>query len=321
MAPPLVSLLVLNWNGERLLAECMDSLARLRYSPCEIIVVDNASTDGSLALLATMKGITIVKNNANLGYAGGINAGMKAANGTYVATLNNDITVDPEWLGTLISLMESDSTIGIASGRQMNYFDRTAVDALYSFLHPSLIFFQEAFRKRYDPRVHGSGPALVLGVSGASTIYRKKMFDELKGLDETLFAFHEESDLCMRAFLAGWKCVYVPTAVAYHRRSVSFNRVRGTMFFYLTRNRLWFICKYSPFSLVLRNLGWILFTELRILRYVVFRERVLFSYARGIAHGLSGVARFRAVRRRNMKLLEKRSVEYETLRKRKFVPL
>jgi hypothetical protein len=321
MASPLVSLIVLNWNGERFLAECIDSLSRLRYSPLEIIVVDNASTDGSRAMLAAMKGITVVTNSANLGYAGGMNVGMKAAKGVYAATLNNDITVDPEWLGRVIPLMESDSSIGIAGGRQMNYFDREAIDALYSFLHPSLIFFQEAFRKRYDPRVHGSAPAQVLGLSGASTIYRKRMFDELQGLDETLFAYHEESDLCMRAFLAGWKCVYVPRAVAYHRRNVSFNRVRGKMFFYLTRNRLLFIYKYSPFSLVLRNLGWILFTELRILRYVLFRERVLLSYARGIVQGFAGMAALQAVRRRNMELLRKRFAEYEMLRKKKFVPL
>jgi GT2 family glycosyltransferase len=321
MSNPLVSLVVLNWNGESLLRECIESLQGLNYSPVEIIVVDNASTDGSIALLESIKGISIVKNSVNLGYAGGINAGIRAATGVYVAALNNDIIFDPFWLGELVSILESDSSIGIISGRQMNYYHRETIDALYSYLHPSLIFFQEGFGKRWNAAARGATPARVFGVSGASTVYRKKMFDELGGLDETLFAYHEESDLCMKSFLSGWKCVYVPAASAYHKRSVTFNRVKNTMIYYHTRNRLWFIYKYSPLSLVMTNLFWIIFTELRIFRIALFREKVLLSYLKGLADGFKGMKLFAKKRKLNLAMLKMRRKEYERLRKKKFIPL
>jgi GT2 family glycosyltransferase len=321
MASPLVSLIVLNWNGESLIEECVNSLKKLEYANTEIIVVDNASTDSSLQKLGALSNITIVRNATNLGYAGGNNIGFGVAHGAYVATINNDITVEPSWLTELVALLESDDRIGIISGRQMNYLRRDTIDALYSYIHPSLIFFQEAFRKRYDAATADDQPLQVLGVSGASTLFRKRMLEELDGFDETLYAYHEESDLCMRAFLAGWKCVYVPSAVAFHKRSVTFNRIKGTMFYFQTRNRLWFIYKYSPLSLIFKNLFWIVFTELRILRVVVFRERVFSSYFKGLLDGFKGMSRLGAIRHSNMKRLGGKMKDYMLLVKRKFTIL
>jgi GT2 family glycosyltransferase len=321
MPSPLVSVVVLNWNGAAILAECISSLKQLSYAPVEIIVVDNGSTDGSPALLESIPGIIFVRNSANLGFAAGMNAGFKAASGTYVAALNNDITVAPDWLNGPIDAMEGDPSVGIVSCRQMNYFDRDVIDSLYCYLHKSLIFFQEGFRDRYASSTAHAVPSRVLGVSGASTVYRKRLLDDMNGFDETFGSYHEESDLCMKAFLAGWKCVYVPTSVAYHRRSESFNRTKGNMFYYQTRNRLWFIYKYSPLSLVLSNIGWILFTELRILRVVMFRERVFFSYCKAIADGFVGMPRLRKARAENMSRLAQRFGEYNELRKKKAIPL
>jgi hypothetical protein len=321
MPSPLVSLVVLNWNGAPIIGECIASLKRLVYSPVEIIVVDNGSTDGSLPLLQGIPGISIVKNAANMGFAAGMNAGFRAARGAYVAALNNDITVAETWLNEAIDMMEHDTAIGIVSSRQMNYFDRDTIDSLYCYLHPSLIFFQEGFRDRYTPGTARAVPARVLGVSGASALYRKQVLSEMQGFDERLGSYHEESDLCMKAFLAGWKCVYVPSAVVYHRRSASFGTIKDTMFYLQTRNRLWFIHRYSPLSLVIANIGWILFTELRILRVVIFRERVLFSYCKGLAHGFAGMRGQREARRESMRKLALRSDQYRALRKQKAIPL
>jgi GT2 family glycosyltransferase len=321
MGSPLVSCIVLNWNGSSIVKECVESLKKLHYSSVEIIVVDNASTDSSLEVLGTLDAITIVRNAENLGYAGGNNAGFRIAKGTYVATINNDIVVEPTWLDEPVALLERNSAIGIISSRQMNYLRHDTIDALYSFLHPSMIFFQEAFRRRYDEKSYGTGPQQVLGASGAATLYRKKMLEELNGFDQSFFAYHEESDLCMRAFLSGWKCVYVPSAVAYHRRSVTFGRIKPMMFYYQTRNRVWFIYKYSSFSMFLRNLFWVLFTELRIFRIVVFRERVLSSYVKGLLDGFKGIMKLGTVRRENMKRLKMKMDEYKLLVKLRHVPL
>jgi 5-bromo-4-chloroindolyl phosphate hydrolysis protein len=93
------------------------------------------------------------------------------------------------------------------------------------------------------------------------------------------------------------------------------------MFYLQTRNRLWFIHRYSPLSLVIANIGWILFTELRILRVVIFRERVLFSYCKGLAHGFAGMRGQREARRESMRKLALRSDQYRALRKQKAIPL
>jgi hypothetical protein len=321
MGSPLVSCVVLNWNGSSFIKECIDALKKLDYSNVEIIVVDNASTDSSLDILGAIDNITIVRNPANLGYAAGNNVGFRVAKGAYVATINNDIVVEPTWLNESVAVLERDGSIGIISSRQMNYLRRDTIDALYSYLHPSMIFFQEAFRNRYDEKTYGTEPLQVLGSSGASTLYRKKMLDELNGFDQSFFAYHEESDLCMRAFLSGWKCVHVPSAVAYHRRSATFSRIKPTMFYYQTRNRLWFIFKYTPFSLFLKNSFWVMFTELRIIRIVLFRERVFLSYLKGIIDGFRGIARLKDVRQSNMRLMAAKKTEYTLLRKLRYLPL
>jgi len=321
MSTPLVSLIVLNWNGESIIEECIESLQKLHYKNIEIIVVDNASSDRSLAILDSIKNIMVIKNKTNAGYAGGNNIGFSFAKGTYVATINNDIVVEPSWLDPIIPLFEINPAIGIIGGRQMNYFDRSKIDALYSFLHHSMIFFQEAFRDTYNPDQFGGNPLQVLSVSGAATIYRKQLIDELGGFDESLYAYHEESDLCMRAFLTNWKCVFVPTAVAYHRRSVSFNRIKPTMIYYQTRNRVWFIYKYSTLGAILKNLFWLLVTELRIFRVFTFRDRAFFSYARGLWDGFFALPRFRAVRKENMRRLLSKKDDFNILVQRRYLPL
>ena len=321
MGSPLVSCVVLNWNGSSFVKECIDSLKQLDYPNIEIIVVDNASTDNSLEILGAIENITIIRNPVNVGYAAGNNTGFRAAKGAYIATINNDIVVEPAWLDEPIALLEGNRSIGIISSRQMNYFKRDRIDALYSYLHPSLIFFQEAFRKRYNEKSFVTGPVQVLGASGAATLYRKKMLDELNGFDQTFYAYHEESDLCMRAFLAGWKCVHVPSAVAFHRRSATFSRIKPAMFYYQTRNRLWFIYKYTPITLFLGNCLWVIFTELRIIRIVLFRERVFPSYMRGMIDGFKGMAGLKKTRQSNMELMAAKKTEYALLRKLKFIPL
>jgi GT2 family glycosyltransferase len=317
---PLVSLVVLNWNGAVLVMECIESLKRLKYENTEIVVVDNASDDGSLPVLRRTEGIRLIANEKNLGYAAGGNAGFAAARGKYVALVNNDVVVEPSWLGEAVAFLERDESAGMVSCRQMNYFERDRIDALFAYLHPSMVFYQEAFGRKFSARRSYSVPSRVFGVSGASAVYRKKMLDEMRGFDESYGSYHEESDLCMRAFLRGWNCVYVPTAVAFHRRSASFNRVKGKGFYYLTRNRIWFIYKYTPLSLLLANLFWVLFTELRTLRVVTIKERVFGSYMKGLYDGFRTMPGYANIRKQNLALLESRKKEYTLLRKQKRLP-
>jgi GT2 family glycosyltransferase len=302
MPRPLVTIIVLNWNGSRLLGECLDSINGLLYDNIEVLVVDNASTDSSREVLQSYKGVRVITNASNLGYAAGNNVGFAAAKGEYIATLNNDVTVEPTWLVDPIAYLEQDESIGIIASRQMNYYDRRRIDGLYAHLDSCLLMKQAGRGEPYDDGNPLLGrPGFALGANGASAIYRKAMLDEIGCFDEAFYAYHEESDLCMRAFLRGWKCLYVPSAVVYHKASATFKNVPGALHFYAERNRVWFMYKYFPLSLLLRHAGSIFRSELSVIRSLWLRNRMPLVYVRARLAGLVGMFRYARQRRQNLR--------------------
>src|SRR5574337_1680150 len=127
MTPPMVSVIVLNYNGLDFLEPCLTALGRLHYprERCEVILVDNASTDRSIPLVRQQfPWVTIVENPSNMGFAGGNNAGIRAAAGAYVALLNNDTTVDPDWLSALVEVCEADPLVGACTSKILLMEDR-----------------------------------------------------------------------------------------------------------------------------------------------------------------------------------------------------
>ena len=136
MTNPLVSVLIVNWNGAKWLPECLDSLLQTRYQPIEIVVVDNASSDESLAILEQYPMVKVVKNTENSGFAKGNNIGFPYTHGKYVVTLNNDMTVDPDWLTEPVDYLENDQELGSIACRQMKYSDHAVIDGLYHQVYP-----------------------------------------------------------------------------------------------------------------------------------------------------------------------------------------
>ncbi len=241
----------------------------------EIIVIDNASSDSSPELIARFKGVKLLKNSKNLGYAAGTNAGIAYARGKYVCTLNNDLIVDCSWLSNAIEYLEADEQIGIVSSRQMNYFQKDKIDGLYHILNKYLIF--EAFghgRAFETASVDMAKPGFVIGANGASAVYRKEVLHELGGFDERFYAYHEDADICMRALYSGWRCAYVPAAITYHHESASFVRDSELFVYFFERNRWWFIYKNFPAQMILKQLLWLTLMEARI-----FRAKLVSGYA------------------------------------------
>jgi GT2 family glycosyltransferase len=313
MPYPLVSLIVLNWNGKALLEECLKSLLKTNYDNLETIVVDNGSTDGSVEMVGNFPNVRLIANKTNLGYAGGNNAGFKAANGKYVITVNNDIIVDPAWLVDPIRFLENDETIGVISCRQMNYFNKNTIDHLYSCPTSYLLPERMGHGKQYQELPQFSSAGFVLGASGASAMYRKKMLDEIGVLEESFFIYQEEIDLQMRAFLNGWKCLYVPSSVVYHKESVTMNKHKS-MFYYLhERNRVWYIYRNYPLSIILQNLPVLLFRELRTMVNIIILRRMPFIYLKARFHGFSGMFKFSQLRQKNTALFKSRMQNYKQL--------
>jgi GT2 family glycosyltransferase len=296
---PLVTLLVLNWNGSQTLFECLDSLANTNYRPLEIIVVDNCSTDDSDSIAANFPYCHLIKSSTNLGYAEGNNFGISKSNGKYIATLNNDIVVDPNWLTWPIELLERDERIGIISCRQMQFDDRDRIDALYSYPPKSLMFSPSTKEGQVLQNVH-SFPGFVIGANGASAIYRKTTLNELKGFDKRFFAYHEESDLCMRAFLRGWKCVYSPLSIVYHHGSHSFGKRSKQQYYLHERNRLLFLFKNFPSHMLWRALPAILLMEIRLLRVIALIENKGITYLQARRNAFKAMSLFKYDRKLNL---------------------
>jgi GT2 family glycosyltransferase len=301
---PLVSIIILNWNGKEHLRECLSSLDRLNYRSVEILVVDNNSTDGSREWLSAQKKITLIANKENLGYAEGNNVGFQAARGVYCAVLNNDMVVDPGWLDEPVRVLEKNADVGIISCRQMRYDDRERIDGLYHFLAPTLKTGVAGEGERYGEQPAYSLPGYVLSANGGSMIVRKSLIDRLGGFDGRLFAYSEDFDLCLRAFLAGWRCVYLPTAVVYHKGSASFGRNPGKKLFFEWRNRYFILYKFFSLRMIVRHLYWLLWNEWRTVGRIFFKVKqpgLYFSIWRAI---IAGVGAFTGDRRENRKRFE-----------------
>jgi|GEM_PF-793511 len=315
---PLVSILILNWNGEKVLRENITSVLESRYRPIEVVVVDNASTDSSLDIIRSFPQVVLVASNENAGYAEGNNIGFRKCRGKYIVTLNNDVVVDSCWLDEPVRILEKFGDVGCVSCRQMSYGNRDTIDTLYSFPERHLLLGRFGHGKIFDGNRPLYGEAgYVIGANGASAIYRAQMIAELGGFEGKFFAYQEECDLHMRAFYAGWKCVYTPSAVVYHKGSHSFDRMKAVFYYYHERNRVWFIYRNFPLSLVLRFLPVLLLREARTFINMTLLRRMAGTYLRARRDGFCGMFQFRELRRGNIAAFALRRREFLNFMKRK----
>ena len=210
------SIIILNYNGKSYLENCLKSLEEQTYKNMEVILVDNASIDGSVEYVEQkFPWVKIVRNSRNLGFAEGNNRGVKYATGEYVVFLNNDTVVDKYWLENLIIAAESDPTIGIC-GSKILFLDKKDLiqelgglcDIYGSTTHR---YCGEIDKGQYD------FISDVFYVSGASLLIKRKVLKEIGGFDPIYFMYHEDVDLCWRAQLAGYRVVVVPTSKVYHK--------------------------------------------------------------------------------------------------------
>lgn len=198
MGQSLVTIVIINYNGRKWLDLCLTSIKNLRYRPCEVILVDNASSDTSVQYAAKhFPWIRIVKNRKNFGYAEGCNIGARCARGEIIAFLNQDIKVDPYWLSHLVSTLKQ-GNVGACCGKLFDYEGERILFPMESDLpYPSEC--QE-----------------IRMVYGAAFATRKDVIEKIGLFDPKFFMYYEEIDWSWRLRLAGYKCLYVPDAIAYH---------------------------------------------------------------------------------------------------------
>src|SRR3972149_8610335 len=248
MNMPLVSVIVLNWNGGGFLEECLNSLANQSYKRFEIIVVDNGSTDGSLELVKKKfsGSVKLIENGRNLGFSGGNNRGIEAAKGSYILLLNNDAVAEKKWIEELIISAEKYPKTGMCASKVLSYDNRNIIDNVGHLIYRDGL--NRGKGRLEEDRGQYDNEEEVFFPSGCAALYRKKMLDEIGLFDDEFFAYGDDTDIGIKGRLAGWKCLYVPSAIVFHRYSGSSNPYSELKAFYVERNRVWIAIKYFPLT-------------------------------------------------------------------------
>jgi GT2 family glycosyltransferase len=270
-----VSIIIVNYNSGDYLPRCLASVFAQTWQDFEVIVVDNASADGSMRHLDEYPQVVRIMNAENRGFAAAQNQGLRVARGEYLMPLNFDIVLAPRFLGEMVSAMESNEKVGSVSCKMLRMTpagEPTGLIGNAGLLLP---------RRRFP--VHRGGgekdagqydrPARVFGAMGAAALYRREMLEDIayrgQFFDESYFMWYEDIDLEWRARLRGWDCVYTPGAVAYH---VGDPHGHGRSKFGAEtsmRNRWKMILSNECPHCLLRNAPSLLAEELALLRHVI----------------------------------------------------
>jgi GT2 family glycosyltransferase len=259
---PLISVIVLNYNGKAYLKKCLSTLHNQTYPNVEIILVDNGSSDGSVEFIREhyTHWIRLIVSPENIGFAAGNNLGIRASKGKYIATLNNDTEADPYWLEELIKGMKVDERIGMCASKIYLSKDPYIIDSV-----GHIIYRDGSNRGRgrlEEDKGQFSKEEEVFFPSACAALYSKKMLDEIGLFDESFFAYYEDADLGLRARLAGWKCIFLPRAIVYHKYSGTAGAYSPLKAYLVERNRIWMVTKNFPLSFFM--LG-IVYTTIRFI--------------------------------------------------------
>jgi GT2 family glycosyltransferase len=247
------SAIIVNWNGRAHLELCIRSLFAQTLPGVEVVVVDNASSDGSLALLDErfVGAVQIVANTVNRGYAGGLNDGIRVAHGRYLLALNNDTELDPGCLAALVEAADRHPNAGSFAPKILQFDDRAVIDNVGHRLYPDGLSRGRGRLER-DVGQYDREEEILLG-SGCALLLRRAMLADIGLFDEDLFAYCDDTDLGLRAQLAGWRCRAVPSAVVYHKYSAATAAYSPLKAFLVERNRAWVAVKCLPAPLLLSS--------------------------------------------------------------------
>lgn len=241
---PQVRVVVLNWNGRAFLGPCLAALARQTYPAFRVTVVDNGSTDGSVELIRTQfPDADVIVNPRNLGFATANNQAIRASSEPFVATLNNDTEVEPDWLQELVRSAQSDPSVGAVASKMVFHADPEIINSCGIALDRAGIAW-DAWGGRPAALVDHSHE--VFGACAGAALYRRTMLDQIGPFDEDFFAYLEDVDLAWRARVAGWRAVLAPRAVVRHVHSGTLGDASPRKRFLLGRNKLWMIAKGLP---------------------------------------------------------------------------
>ena len=255
------SVIIPNWNGLRFLPTCLNALRNQVYRDFEIIVVDDASTDDSRAMLQNdYPEVRVIALEKNRGFAHAVNTGIRAARGDVVVLLNNDTEADTHWLEEIVRALEANPNAGMVVCKLRLFDKRDHIHSAGDFYRvdgvPGNRGVWEQDRGQYDDM------AGIFGGCGGAVAYRKTMLAEIGTFDESLGSYCEDVDLNWRARLAGYPIAYAPQALVYHMVSATGGGPLAS--FFVGRNFIWVIAKNYPGGLWKKYWRRIIGAQLRI---------------------------------------------------------
>ncbi len=250
---PMISVIIVNWNGKQFLDVCLSSLRDQTFPDFEIIFVDNGSEDGSVDFVRReFSEVRIVALTQNLGFAGGNIAGYREARGEIIVLLNNDTKAHPDWLMHIANAVEQHPEAG-SFACKMLYFDEPGKIENCGFNLDLSGATVELGRDELDS-AKWTQVRSVFGACGGAAVYRRAMLADVGFLDSDFFLIYEDVDLAFRAQLGGYSCLLLPNAIVYHRYRASIGRHSFTHVYYSQRNIELLYLKNMPLALMLISL-------------------------------------------------------------------
>ena len=226
---PSVSIIIVNYNGEELLKQCLNSLEKINFNSFEIIIVDNNSTDDSVDFITkNFPKIILIKLEENRGFAEPNNIASKIAKGKYLLFLNNDTAVTENFLTELIRVIESNKKIAICQSLLLKFDE--SIDSSGDFI--------DRLGVVYNSKTVINKEREISSARGACMLIKKNIFDELGGFDKQFFVSFEDVDLGWRTWIKGYKVMLAPKSIVYHLGGQTFKKIKSDLAFHGFKNQL-----------------------------------------------------------------------------------
>jgi GT2 family glycosyltransferase len=280
-----VSVTIVTYNSGRFIKRCLESVLAQRYANREIIVIDNASTDGTVDILEQFEDrCQIIYNDENVGFAAAQNQAIRASTGTWVLTLNPDVLLLPNFIQAMVEGGQLDPQVGAVCGKLLAILatfdlpDKPLVDSTGIYFTPMLRHLDRGSQEVDNG--HYLQHEYVFGATAAAALYRRTMIEDISIGDEffdpDFFVYREDADVAWRAQLLGWRCIYTPHARGYHVRNVLPGNRRAlppAINMHSVKNRFLMRMKNMTGHLYLRNWLSITARDLVVLGCCLVREQ------------------------------------------------
>lgn len=265
---PLVTFIIINWNGGEFVQQCIYSILNQTYDNIEVLVVDNCSTDNSVAFIESFVNkfpiVRLIKNNKNFGFSRACNIGANHANGEFIVFVNNDAILNHDWLINIINKITYNPNVAVASGPIFYYSNPRLIWSLGARFDKVSGFSWNLGQKKYHFQ-NGEFDYL----SGCVMLVNKNVFKKIGMFDESFFIYDDDIDLCFRAKYLGYKLEFVDESISFHKVSESKKKLPYKIYYYKARSDIMFCFKHLNIQYIFTSIFF------HILQY--FAEAFLFK--------------------------------------------